>query len=147
MPQVFLSPYNPASAPSWQMLKLILQVLLFGIFISFYSTKRSISEFACWLVPSPEEYVKANFDASYCSTIQEACSEVVIRNSDGQVMGACCQRTAHVLSCFAAVHAIEVAHVIFKVSSPETVDQFWVEHVPATVVFLVVADRRWCDPP
>ncbi|KAL4354038.1 hypothetical protein GQ457_06G007780 [Hibiscus cannabinus] len=66
-----------------------------------------------WSAPSPP-FVKANFDAKFCSVSHSSWSAVIIRDNQGHVLGACCCKALQIPSPFVAeamslIHAISLA--------------------------------------
>ncbi|KAL4360797.1 hypothetical protein GQ457_04G002610 [Hibiscus cannabinus] len=66
-----------------------------------------------WSAPSPP-FVKANFDAKFCSVSHSSWSGVIIRDNQGHVLGACRCKALRIPSPFAAeamslIHAISLA--------------------------------------
>ncbi|KAL4325602.1 hypothetical protein GQ457_11G004690 [Hibiscus cannabinus] len=72
----------------------------------------SSTQNSLWQAPDPP-LVKANFDASFSSVDRASWSGVVVRNSIGEIMGACRRFSPYVASAFmaeayAALHAIDL---------------------------------------
>ncbi|KAK8557928.1 hypothetical protein V6N13_008754 [Hibiscus sabdariffa] len=77
-----------------------------------------------WCTPL-NEFVKANFDASFSAHLRVPCVGVLVQDLVGWN---------------------QVAHAISKAPIVSACEQSWIEEVPSIVISLAESDRRWCDP-
>ncbi|KAL4325354.1 hypothetical protein GQ457_11G001080 [Hibiscus cannabinus] len=69
---------------------------------------------ARWIPPT-SHFVKANYDASFCSSSLHSYSGVVIRDSDGLVLGSCRRASTWVVTPFAAEATAALHALLFAI--------------------------------
>ncbi|PPR82615.1 hypothetical protein GOBAR_AA38098 [Gossypium barbadense] len=119
----------------------------------------SSNSIARWY-PPPWDFVKVNVDTGFQLGQKKASSGVVIRDENGQILGAYSRTTYLVLFVFAAeaiavTHGLRFAyelgffttHAMAKDGLSCDEDRFWVEEASTVVVAAAAEDRRLSDPP
>ncbi|KAK5775802.1 hypothetical protein PVK06_043744 [Gossypium arboreum] len=119
----------------------------------------SSNSIARWY-PPPWDFVKVNVDTGFQLGQKKASSGVVIRDENGQILGAYSRTTYLVLFVFAAeaiavTHGLRFAyelgffttHAMAKDGLSCDEDRFWVEEALTVVVAAAAEDRRLSDPP